>query len=264
MTFSKPFHRNYRPVKQGGPQAGYSDWAYIIDRDYAKNAEHYVRAFVLIQNDLQSIFEYLEPSDECKGAYSYRIHALLMRTCIEIEANFKAILEENNFTPPSGRSLNIFDYRKVDATHHLSSYEVMLPIWNGTPPMLKPFEPWKARRGRKLYIPRLPWYQAYNKSKHDRQDEFKKANLDNLVMAVAGLLVLISSQFRNQDFSAGPTTVSVSGYDYHPMDASIGSLFRIRYPNDWTDAELYEFDWTLLKNQKDRFEKINYDEIIPS
>jgi hypothetical protein len=96
VTLAKPFHRNYRGIKEG-PNSGYSGWAYIHDRDYAKNAEHYVRACTLIQNDLQMIFEYLEPSDECRPAYSYRIHALLVRTCIEVEANFKAILEENTF-----------------------------------------------------------------------------------------------------------------------------------------------------------------------
>jgi hypothetical protein len=261
MSLAKPFHRNYRAIKPG-PQAGYSSWAYIIERDYAKNAEHYVRAFILIQNDLQAIFEYLEPSDECRTAYSYRIHALLMRTCIEVEANFKAILEENTFTPPLRRSLNMTDYRKVDATHHLSSYEVMLPIWNGAPPILKPFEPWRSARG----LPNpggvtLSWYQAYNASKHDRQEEFKKANLENLVMAVAALLVLISSQFFTEDFSAGSRGFGVSGYDYHPMDPSIGSLFRIKYPDDWVDAEHYDFDWTILKNHADRFEKIDYDAV---
>ena len=256
VSFMKPFHRNYRGIKHG-VNSVYSDWAYIRDREYAKNAEHYVRAFALIQNELQSIFEYLEPSDECRPAYSYRIHALLMRTCIEVEANFKAILEENTFTPPSRRSLNMTDYRKVDVTHHLSSYEVMLPIWNGTPPTLNPFQRWKAGRG-----PRLPWYQAYNASKHDRHDEFKKANFENLVMAVAGLLVLISSQFRDQDFTAGSAALGVSGHDYHPMEPSIGSLFRIKYPDDWTDAELYDFDWTVLKVQSDRFEKIDFN-VIP-
>jgi hypothetical protein len=261
MSFAKPFYRNWRAIKPG-PQSGYSGWAYIHDRDYAKNAEHYVRALILIQNDLQSILEYLEPSDECRTAYSYRIHALLLRTCIEVEANFKAILEENNFTPPSNRSLNMTDYRKVDATHHLSSYEVMLPIWNGAPPIWKPFEPWKSVRGQSGHVG-LPWYQAYNASKHDRQDEFKKANFENLVSAVAGLLVLISSQFCGQDFSAGPVTYAASGYDYHPMEASIGSLFRIKYPDDWLDDECYDFDWTVLKKQTDRFEKIDYD-AIPS
>ena len=261
VSFSKPFHRNYRAMKPG-PQSGYSGWAYIQDRDYAKNAEHYVRAFILIQNDLQSIFEYVEPSDECRTAYSYRIHALLMRTCVELEANFKAILEENTFTPPANRSQNIRDYRKVDATHHLSSYEVMLPIWNDTPLILKPFEPWKPARGLPDRVAlSLSWYQAYNASKHDRQDEFKKANLENLVTAVAGLLVLISSQFQGQDFTAGPPLLALSGYDYHPMEASIGSLFRIKYPDDWVDDELYDFDWTVLQSQKDRFEKIDFDAI---
>jgi hypothetical protein len=260
MTLAKPFHRNYRAIKPGS-QSGYSGWAYIHDRDYAKNAEHYVRALTLIQNDLRSIFEYLEPSDECRSAYSYRIYALFMRTCIEVEANFKAILEENIFTPPPGRSLNMTHYRKVDATHHLSSYEVMLPIWNGTPPIFKPFDPWKSARG----LPNhggvsLPWYQAYNAAKHDRHDEFKKANFENLVMAVAGLLVLVSSQFRDRDFDAGSIGLA-SGNDYHPMEASIGSLFRINYPDDWTDAECYDFDWTALKTQANRFDKINYDAI---
>jgi len=261
VSLSKPFHRNYRAIKPG-PQSGYSRWAYIHDRQYANNAEHYVRAFMLIQNDLQSIFEYVEPSDECRTAFSYRIHALLIRACVELEANFKAILEENTVTPPAKRSLNIGDYRKVDATHHLSSYEVMLPIWNGAPLILRPFEPWKPARG----PPNpggltLPWYQAYNASKHDRQDEFKKANLENLITAIAGLLVLISSQFAREDFSAGPTLYSISGYDYHPMEPSIGSLFRIKYPDDWVDAELYDFDWNVLKTQKDRFEKIDFDAI---
>jgi hypothetical protein len=166
MSFAKPFYRNYRGIKPS-PNSGYSGWAYIHDRDYAKSAEHYVRAFILIQNDLQSIFEYLEPSDECRTSYSYRIHALLMRTCIEVEANFKAILEENTFTPPPKRSLNTTDYRKVDATHHLFSYEVMLPIWNGGAADLETFRavevgtwPTEPRRPRPPLVSSLQRKQA--------------------------------------------------------------------------------------------------------
>ncbi|MEO9873936.1 MAG: hypothetical protein ABJM26_00815 [Anderseniella sp.] len=263
MGVAKPYHRNYRGIKPSS-NSGYSNWAYIVDPEYAKNAEHYVRAFTLIQNDLQSIFEYLEPSEECRTAYSYRIHALLMRTCIEIEANFKAILSENTFTPPANGLLNMNYYRRVDVTHHLSSYEVMLPIWNDQPRTFKPFEPWKPVRGQSNPPGvSLAWYQAYNASKHDRYDEFKQANLENLVMAVAGLLVLISSQFCNQDFSAGPVLLSLGGHDYHPMDQATGSLFRIKYPDDWLDTEIYDFDWAALKTQADRFGKIDFD-AIPS
>lgn len=261
MTVKKPFHRNYRGIKQGN-NSGYSGWAYIIDPDYAQNSEHYIRAFTLIQNDLKSIFEYLEPSDECREAYSYRIHALLMRTCIEIEANFKAILAENIFTTPKGRAPNITDFRKIDVTHHLSSYEVMLPIWNGSKKIFKPFEPWKSSRGLKESNGvGLSWYKAYNASKHDRYEEFKKANLENLVTAVAGLLVIISSQFRDNSFSAGGMVLGVSGYEIYPFESAIGSLFRIKYPDDWVEEELYDFDWSKLKDSKNRFEKFNYDQI---
>jgi len=156
----------------------------------------------------------------------------------------------------------MIDYRKVDATHHLSSYQVMLPIWNGTPPVWKPFEVWEPLRGR----PRqgkigLPWYEAYNASKHDRHDEFKKANLENLVQAVAGLLVLLSAQFGSNEFGAGAVGLGISGEDYHPLEPAIGSLFRVGYPTDWGDAELYDFDWSVLKTQTDRFQKIDYDAI---
>ena len=48
---------------------------------------------------------------------------------------------------------------------------------------------------------------------------------------------------------------------YYPMEAAIGSLFRIEYPKDWADDELYDFDWYALKNQNDRFWKIDFDAI---
>lgn len=98
MSIPRPYHRNYRAIKEGY-NSGYSDWAYIKDKKYAKAPEHYVRAFLLIQSDLLNLFNFVEPSEESLNTYSFKIHELLLRTCIEIEANFKAILQENIFTP---------------------------------------------------------------------------------------------------------------------------------------------------------------------
>ncbi|HEY6662755.1 MAG TPA: hypothetical protein VIZ66_07515 [Sphingomicrobium sp.] len=251
MAFNKPFHRNVRGLKKG-PNSGFSSWAYIVDREYAKDAEHYVRAFLMIQDDLKALFEYIEPSDECRSAFSYRIHALFMRACIEMEANFKAIFEENLFKP-KGR-LTMADYRKIDATHHLSSYEVLLPTWSPYPTVFKPFEAWKQQQG-------LPWYAAYNDSKHDRHEQFKKANLENLVGAVAGLLAVISSQFRSEDFSAGSTMLSTGDGNFYPMESAMGSLFRIKYPEDWSEDEIYDFNWSELQKESDRYAKIDYNQI---
>ena len=53
MSHSKPFHRNYRCIVHSS-NTGYRQWTYIIDRNYSESPEHYIRAFLLIQNDLKS------------------------------------------------------------------------------------------------------------------------------------------------------------------------------------------------------------------
>lgn len=260
MSHSKPYHRNFRGFVQSS-NSGYSSWGYIIDRDYAETPEHYVRAFLLIQSDLQKLFEYIEPSDQNLNTFSYRIHELFMRTCIEIEANFKAILKENIFNPVdrSGavipeRRWNITLYKKVNKTHHLSSYAAYIPIWDGTQSKFEPFKEWDSGDT-------LSWYQSYNRSKHDRKTEFREANLANLLNAVSALLVLLSSQFRTEDFAPGSTGLAVSGYDYYGGAPALGEFFRIDFPDDWEDDEKYDFNWSELKDESDRFEKINYDNL---
>lgn len=260
MSYSKPFHRNYRGFVNGS-NSGYSQWAYIIDRNYAESPEHYVRAFLLIQKDLQNLFEYIEPSDTNLDTYSFRIHELLMRTCIEVEANFKAILKENIYNPLdkqnkplSEKKWNIHNYRIVNKTHHLSSYKVSIPIWDGIRSSFEPFAEWSTTT-------ELSWYQAYNSSKHDRKSAFKKANFSNLLNAVSGLLVLLSSQFRTEDFAPGSTLLAAEGYDYYSGEPALGGFFRIEFPNDWSDEEKYNFDWAELKKDPDRFQKFDYDKI---
>ena len=136
---NKPFHRNYRAMKLDS-NSGYSDWAYIVDHEYAQMPEHYTRAFLMIQEDLQRIFEYVEPCDQNMNTHSFRIYELFIRTCIEIEANFKAILRENVYSKNEERKWNIKDFRLVNKTHHLDDYCVTLPIWSGDK---KTFQPLK-------------------------------------------------------------------------------------------------------------------------
>lgn len=135
MTLPLPFYRTVRKMKGSRPST-YGPTPYILDPRYAANARHYVRAYLLIQKDLETLFEYVEPSDIASNTYSYRVHELLMRTCIEVEANLRAILSENGYVAkktPDGKKfiLNMSVYRKVDKSHRLSDYEVLLPIWKG-------------------------------------------------------------------------------------------------------------------------------------
>lgn len=267
MNYNKPFHRNYRPVINAGPQTGYSDWAYIIDKSYCQSPEHYIRAFLIIQDDVKKLFEYVEPSDiNCK-TYSYKIHELFIRTCIEVETNFKAILKENIFNPvykncdkngqPRPRlekEWNINDYNKINKTHHLDDYSVKFPFWKGSENVRKPFFEWKSN-------PNLTWYQAYNSAKHDRLHNFEKANLGNLLEAFTGLFVLLSAQFKDVDFQPGAENVQWQGCGYFDGSFGIGNYLIVKFPVDWKEEESYSFDWTQLKNEEKRFEKINYNKI---
>ena len=129
MPVVRPFRRTCRQFVDGHYSEG-GRWMYVLHPRFAREPEHYVRAAMLIQKDLQELFEYVEPSDVNCNCYSNRIHALHMRTCIEVEANCKAILTENGYTRAG--DWNMGDYRRLEATHLLSGYEISLPIWRGT------------------------------------------------------------------------------------------------------------------------------------
>ncbi len=258
MGLKRPFYRTIR--KLTGPNGGHYG-PFVYDRDYAIAPEHYVRAFMIIQKDLVQLFEYIEPTDSNLETYSYRTHELFMRTCIETEANFKAILKANTFNPKhrDGRDRpekkwNIHDYKKVNTSHHLSSYTVHIPIWRGDHSSFRPFSEWNDDQP-------LSWYQAYNSSKHDRHNSFGQANLRNLLNSISALLVLLSSQFGREEFSPAMPGLAVTGVSYYSTTPALGDFFHIDYPDDWEESELYDFTWRDIRDQPDKFVKFNYDEI---
>ncbi|EOX1815494.1 hypothetical protein ACPDXT_003382 [Vibrio cholerae] len=257
MSIDKPFHRNVRAMVDG-PNSGYSGWAYIVDKDYSQNPTHYIRAFMMLQDDLQQVFEFVEPSDTNMNTHSFRIHELLMRTCIEIEANFRAILKENIYTPldrngnpRKEKSWNIIDFKKVDKTHRLSSYKVQYPVWEGAHFMFEPFKAWRSSNS-------LSWYQAYNASKHDRHDNFRQASFENLLNAFAALQILITAQFKTESFSA-TRSLGVNTDSYHTLNSGIGDYLLIDFPSDWPEEQKYSFDWSSLKQETVRFQKFDYN-----
>lgn len=258
MSFPKPFHRNYRPLVKRS-NSGYNSWVYLTDHDYAINPHHYTRAFLMIQNDIISLFEYIEPSDLNLKTYSFKIYELLVKTCIEIEANFKAILRENFYEPKKktgevrNKSMwNINDFKKVNITHHLDDFEIIFPYWRGEQNKVKPFANWKTN------LP-LTWYQSYNSAKHNRDLNFEHANFENLLSAFCGLFALISSQFGKYSYSTGPSMLSTGSESYFKGQTGIGSYLRIDFPRNWLDNELYDFEWEKLKNEEEKFKKYNYN-----
>lgn len=249
MAIKRPYRRICRQYVNG--QYLKDGWGYIMHPQYAQSPEQYIRAFLLLQKDLQLLFDYVEPSETNLKCYSYRIHELLLRACIEVEANFKAIFVENGFVKHDDMTMK--DYRKIEASHKLSSYEVKIPVWHGSGSIRTPFAAWKAAKS-------LSWYSAYNQTKHNRHEAFSMATFENALDAVCGLLVVLSSQFYDQDFSPSDTLLSVGGPN-DGMESAIGSYFRIKFPTDWPEEQRYDFDWQDLKHEEDPFEKFDYSSI---
>lgn len=97
MGIKKPYRRTCRVFTDlSYSLSGKSE--YIKHPLYSENPGNFVRAFTIIQKDLISLFDYIEPADGNNNTYSFRIHELFLRSCSEIEANFKAILRENEYS----------------------------------------------------------------------------------------------------------------------------------------------------------------------
>ena len=129
VPVDRPYRRTCRQFVDGDYTEGGRS-GYIRHPKFAQSPEQYVRGFLILLKDLKDLFDYVEPADKNLACYSYRIHALLLRACVEVEANCKAILKENGYSR-SG-DWNMGDYRKIEKTHFLSAYEVKVPNWSGT------------------------------------------------------------------------------------------------------------------------------------
>jgi hypothetical protein len=254
MSIPRPFKRTCRQLTDGSYSHN-GHWQYLLHKDFVTDPQHYIRAFLILQKDLIHLFEYLEPCDQNLPAISFRIHELLMRACIEIEANFTAILKENIFSKKG--NLTIKDYQIIDHSHRLSAYEAALPLWLGNRRTRHPFAAWQSGGT-------LTWYQAYNKSKHDRHGNFSKATFDHLLDAMGALVILLSAQFHDEEYSPNDKGLSI-GYAYDTgdkMETGVGGYFRIKFPKDWPLEERYGFDWQQLKIEADPIAQFDYDQLL--
>jgi hypothetical protein len=243
MGLPKPYRRTVRQLADGS-YANSGNGNYVVHPRYAEAPEHYIRAFLLLQKDLIELFDYIEPADKNLPAYSFRVHELLLRACVEVEANCKAILSANG---SSGD--NMRDYQKIEQSHKLSGYRVRFPTWHGTRVERTPFAAWATQSAPGS----LPWYQVYTTTKHNRHNNFKLATFEPMLDAVCGCLVILSSQFHDEDFSSFYALGTGGRRD--GMELATGGYFLIRFP-DWLESERYSFDWSQLSQDPDPF--VNY------
>jgi hypothetical protein len=223
----------------------------VLHPKYAQTPVEHIRSFLLLMKDLKDLFDYIEPADSNLDCFSYRTHALLLRACIEFEANSKSILAENGYVKAG--DLNMKDYQKIDVSHHLSSYQVKVPYWHGTRNIRSPFSAWTGSGS-------LAWYEAYLSTKYDRHAVYHKATFDHLIDACCAVLVILSAQFITNDFVPGSSHFAW-GSPVDGMVIGIGDFFRVKFPDDWPMELRYDFTWQEQEQEQDPFQNFDYSKI---
>lgn len=242
MYIDKPYKRIWRPIL--GDTSSVRD--YLLDPVYAPGREHLTHAYRLLELELLELFDYIEPADRNLATFSHQLYQILLRACTEFETNATAILGDNGYNPldkhgkPRTNWRMDLDYWKINAACRLSEYSVKLPVWRGQAAIRTPFAAW----GGAAYAP-LPWYQAYNAVKHDRFAQFDSANLENVLDAVAAVLIVLCAQFHVYAFSIYSPIMSYvedNGYLCSP-----GRVLEV-CPARWVNpVDIYLFEWKQLK-----------------
>lgn len=148
----------------------------ISDLCYAKR-----NLGILIQK-LQDILLYIEPSEIGLKTYSHKIRELLILACTELESTFKYYKLGNN------QGMN--DYVKILDLIDLSKHKLSL-VGYADPYKCCPFENWDKNNPSRS----LSWYDAYNQVKHNKNNSFQLATLENCINAIAANIVLFAIRY---------------------------------------------------------------------
>lgn len=163
---------------------------------------------------LRDVFRTIEPVRAHANVHGHELRQLLILACTEVESAWKAILRANGYSPKKGdRYWSRRDYKHLLDPLALDIYTVRLSSYPRYGE-LTPFEPWRTNG--------LPWYEAYNKVKHDREEELGRATLGHVIDAMAAVSIMVFVQF-------GRLTVDPDAY-FHADEFT-----PVRYPRGVLD-----------------------------
>jgi hypothetical protein len=144
----------------------------------------YLNSLEILSSDFRRLCEFVEPVDANLNTYSHRLYELLLRACTEFESVCKDKLISDGYKKPG--NMNIYDYRKLEPTLGLENIEVGVLLWRPNIAYVRPFIGWSSAS------PPLSWYDAYNRVKHNRNQQFAYASLENVRLSLGGLFALLS------------------------------------------------------------------------
>jgi hypothetical protein len=144
-------------------------------------------ALKLLITKMQEIFETVEPGHANLKVYGHKIRELLLLAAMEVEASWAAVLKANGYAE---NRFTTKDYVKLLVPKALDSFSLRLRSYPDFP-AAAPFKGWTDQSPTKS----LAWYDAYNQTKHNREERLGMATLERTVHAVAGAVTMFYTQF---------------------------------------------------------------------
>lgn len=183
---------------------------------------------------LNDIFRYVEPSKVNKKSYGNKMREALILACTEIEANWVSIYRLNlPSSIPSNDRYSTTQYVCLKPIMKLDEWSVSLTHYEEMG-VFQPFKNWQAHSpsgDSPGPTKSIPWYNAYNKIKHDRELYFHKANLENLLEAMAALYIMICAQWGPKAFEG--RNLTETSFSVH------SSPFRVESAPDYDLGTFY-------------------------
>ena len=175
---------------------------------------------VALMEQLQRICQTIHPCRKTFKCYGHEIRNLLILACTEVEAQWRAILVANGMSVPGNR-FNTNHYVQLAKPLRLDEYAISLPYY----PWLEPIRPFSGWHVAGKPTQDLPWYDAYNAVKHDRENNFRMGTLLRALKAVCACVVMLVAQF-----GAGET---------FRWRQEFGYFFRPSALPEWPPKDLY-------------------------
>lgn len=148
------------------------------------------QALRLLVERLDEILLYIEPCEESLSTYSHKNRELLIISCTELENFWKSYFLKTNTPAFNKKTYTTKDYVKLCEKLHLKEFQFSLKSYPAIP-NIQPFKTWNSLSP----TASINWYDAYNKTKHDRNTHFNQATLINCINAVVANLIIHCVKF---------------------------------------------------------------------
>jgi hypothetical protein len=155
---------------------------------HSQKIEPHWNYLIAVERDLERLSRYVEFDQRNFDCFGIEIARLLLACGAEIDVVCKQICQA---IAPGSAASKINEYRVEILTLYprVPMFEVTLPRFGL---ILHPWDEWKKQNG-------VPfWWTAYNKTKHERNTEYHRANLKNALNAVAGLFVVVLHLYKEK------------------------------------------------------------------